>query len=60
MDASQKKWNNCLEEERHRTYLELLKGETRNCIPIKTCEKDQHHRTYEEALSGEKRDCVPN
>jgi hypothetical protein len=40
--------------------LELLKGETRNCIPIKTCEKDQHHRTYEEALSGEKRDCVPN
>ena len=60
MDASQKKWNNCLDEERHRTYSELLLGESRACIPIQICEKSTHHRTYEEILSGEKRHCVPN
>jgi hypothetical protein len=60
MDASQKKWKQCLEEERHRTFLEWLNGEKRACIPVKVCEKDTHHLTYEEALVGEKRDCVPN
>lgn len=60
MDASKKKWEQCLEEERHRTYWELLKGENRSCIPIKTCEPNEHHRTYQEILDGEKRDCVPN
>jgi hypothetical protein len=60
MDASQKKWENCLDGERHRTYSELLRGESRACIPVKICEKDTHHRSYEEILSGEKRDCVPN